>query len=368
MADSLAKAAANDDPEYGEIETIEVDELPDAATVWLATPTDSRDVAAWAWQATREQRSDKYDLGRAHKGYTPLTQIPKVLGKPSSQGITKLTLSEKVRVIKARYHFVATRRRKVVMGILPWGSSEACTLCTKGKDTVGHRLLKCGDKMVSGMITNRHNWVVRYLAGVYMRGRRGGWLCRFNVGSGDRGSSHHTVPRWMLDSGPDCPMGTEGSSWRKELIKVGKRVTPEIKKKKLGKVPDIVIISGVRPTHGEGIDHWTQVPRARKVKVKILEVGYACDDGWEARTKEKEQKYLALVTLLGERGWDVEFRTLVLGASGVVYEHTLDILEWLGEDRRKARERHTKAIARHGAKEASDILATYEEQLKTVPS
>ena len=365
MADDVAKAAANGHPRHGEVTLVEVEELPSHAKVWLETPSATKHVTPWVWRTAREDKSALYDKKRRERGYTPVTEIPQVLRKPTTRATTGLKLNEAVRVVKARYGVTATRRRQVAMGILPHGTSFDCPLCTKGEDTIGHRLLGCGDSTVSGMITNRHNWVVRYLAGVYMRGKRGGWWCLFNAGAEDRGSSTKTIPEWLLESGPAQPGVRSKETWKADLVRAGARVTPKIEPEKLGRVPDIVIVKGVRPGHGLEMDHWAGVARPDKLEVQILEVGYARDDDWQKTVRRKTRKYKALVTLLRERGWTVDFRTLVLGATGVVYEHTEDVLEWLGVDTRKERASRTDKIAKHGAKGATDILVAYEERLKS---
>ena len=219
--------------------------------------------------------------------------------------------------------------------------------------------------MVSGMVTNRHNWVVRYLAGVYMRGKNGGYWCRYNAGSEERGSTHHTIPEWMLDSGPWQPRGPpRGKTWMDELIDLAQELTPDLPLHEIGKVPDIAVVWGVRPSKGDDIAHWAELPNPRGVKLMILEVGYTTDDGWQNKVAEKRKKYLPLTELLRRKGWKVDLRTLVLGYTGLVYEHTLDVLDWLGVDRKKAREKMAGKLARHGTREANDILNAYEERLR----
>jgi hypothetical protein len=249
-----------------------------------------------------------------------------------------MKLHDTVRVLKARYRAVATRRRKMAMGLLPRNASPKCTLCEMEDDTIGHRLLRCANGTVGGMITNRHNWVVRYLAGVYMRGKRGGWSCRYNAGSKDRGSSHRTIPKWITDTLPGV-----GGLDEREIRSL---------------TPDIVVLQGVRPSR-ESTAH----PR-RKVVVHILEVGYAGDAGWRDRHKEKKEKYEPLTKAMHEAGWRVELHVMILGATGMVYEHNDRVLEWLGVDNKKERERALRELAAHGAKEASGIMAAYEKEAR----
>ena len=109
-------------------------------------------------------------------GHTPLTEIPTLLTAVSSRAIHHkgMTIPDTARVLKARYGALATRRRRRAMRILPRTASTLCALCRMEEDTAGHRLQNCAHEKMRGMVTNRHNWVVRYLAGVYMRGKRGG--------------------------------------------------------------------------------------------------------------------------------------------------------------------------------------------------
>ena len=63
-------------------------------------------------------------------------------------------------------------------------------------------------------------------------------------------------------------------------------------------------------------------------------------------------------------GWRVELHVMILGATGMVYEHNDRVLEWMGVDNKRERERTLKELAAHGAKEASDIMAAYEKEVK----
>ena len=109
----------------------------------------------------------------------------------------------------------------------------------------------------------------------------------------------------------------------------------------------------------EGTAH----PR-HKVAVHIMEVGYAGDARWRDRHTEKRKKYEPLVEAMREAGWGVELHVMILGATGMVYEHNDRVLEWLGVDNMKERERALKELAAHGAKEASDIMAAYERETR----
>ena len=134
------------------------------------------------------------------------------------------------------------------------------------------------------------------------------------------------------------------------------------------KTPDIVVVEGVRPTAGSRLGTTLTDTRRRKATVHILEVAYAGDTEWARKQEDKLTKYTDLRRALDDAGWKVEFRTFVVGATGVVYEHNDDVLRWMGVDTDKARRDALKDIAEHSKTEAAALLTTYDNLEREVTS
>ena len=54
-----------------------------------------------------------------------------------------------------------------------------------------------------------------------------------------------------------------------------------------------------------------------KGRLVIIEVMYGCDTSWKASEEANPEKYRPLVQKLEEVGWEVEFRVLFLGVTGI---------------------------------------------------
>ena len=92
--------------------------------------------------------------------------------------------------------------------------------------------------------------------------------------------------------------------------------------------PDIVIVEGVRPNEHETGMVAKRMARLRsKVTVHIVEVGYAADEKWSELAREKEETYGPLMRALKNAGWKATMRTVIVGATGYMYEHVEEVLE-----------------------------------------
>ena len=95
-------------------------------------------------------------------------------------------------------------------------------------------------------------------------------------------------------------------------------------------------------------------------KVMILEVGYASDWRWERRVEDKNLKYAPLAKAIADMGWEVEYKSLVVGALGCVYEHGLQVTEWLGIKGKRAGKGVMREIAQYTAKATASILGNFD--------
>ena len=68
----------------------------------------------------------------------------------------------------------------------------------------------------------------------------------------------------------------------------------------------------------------------KDLKMQIIEVGYANDWTWKKTMTSKQQGYQELLEHIRAQGWKAELKCLILGARGCVYQHTWDILKWIG--------------------------------------
>jgi hypothetical protein len=209
-------------------------------------------------------------------------------------------------VLRARYGRLATRDNlhRWFKQKYPRQDCPLCSSCTY--ETPSHVLLACKHDAVHAQHIKRHDWAVHAIVKCLKRGSKGGCTIRWDSGrSGDL--DRRTITPSMLRG--DYPVSADER---------GVVCTP--------KSPDIVVIDKPRPYAWDRPSTTRAIARAAasgkeykppRGHLKIIEVTYGWDPNWESKVEAKTNKYAPLIAELEVSGWIVEFKVLVLGATGM---------------------------------------------------
>jgi hypothetical protein len=229
---------------------------------------------------------------------------------------TKQTVRKNVH--KARYGRWATRATLHLWGL---STSPCCALCDSGlAETPAHLLLACTHPEIKAQQIARHNGAVKKVAKALKRGSKGGSEVRWDPGGLKKVRCKYTATPGMLTWPPLQHVDHEFSDFQYPVgvDALGEAYTPSN--------PDLIMVERERQ------DGWDDAEVVRKSRGKkegeeganhlkgrmwIIEVTFAWDSKWEIRAEEKVEKYRPLVEQLEKVGWEVEFRAVVLGVTGL---------------------------------------------------